>query len=57
VLTIEGKPVHTVGLPTSWGFTGQTKPGYLINTLTPVTADANSQTPEYKSFLVNVEKA
>ena len=56
-LKIEGKMVHTVGLPTSWGFTGTTKPGYLVNTLSPVTADANSQTPEYKSFLVKVEKA
>jgi formate dehydrogenase major subunit len=56
-LTIEGKRVHTVGLPTSWGFTGQTRPGYLVNTLAPAVGDANTQTPEYKSFLVNVVKA
>ncbi|MDB5992541.1 MAG: formate dehydrogenase, alpha subunit [Herbaspirillum sp.] len=56
-LTIEGKVVHTVGLPLHWGFTGLAKPGYLINTLTPSVGDANTQTPEFKSFLVNVEKA
>lgn len=31
----DGKKVHTVGLPNHWGFLGQTKPGYLVNTLTP----------------------
>ncbi|MDP5008913.1 MAG: formate dehydrogenase, partial [Glaciimonas sp.] len=56
-LTIEGKKMFTVGLPLHWGFTGLTKKGYLINTLTPVVGDANSQTPEFKSFLVKVEKA
>ncbi len=55
-LTIEGKPVHTVGVPIHWGFTGLTK-GYLANTLTPVVGDANVQTPEYKCFLVKVERA
>lgn len=56
-LQIEGKPVQTVGLPIHWGFTGVAKPGYLVNTLTPEVGDANSQTPEFKSFLVKVEKA
>ena len=56
-LTIEGKTVQTVGLPIHWGFTGVAKPGYLVNTLTPEVGDANSQTPEFKSFLVKVEKA
>ncbi|WP_374702426.1 hypothetical protein, partial [Klebsiella pneumoniae] len=27
------------------------------NTLTPNVGDSNSQTPEYKAFLVNIEKA
>jgi formate dehydrogenase major subunit len=56
-LTIEGKEVHTVGLPFHWGFEGQTRPGYLINTLTPFVGDANVQTPEFKAFLVDVRKA
>ena len=49
--------VHTVGLPNHWGFIGLAKPGYLVNTLTPFVGDANTQTPEYKSFTVNIEKA
>ena len=55
-LQIEGKPLHHVGVPIHWGFTGLTKPGFLANGLTPFVGDANSQTPEYKSFLVRVEK-
>lgn len=57
VLDCGGTKVHTVGLPNHWGFVGQTKPGYLVNTLTPFVGDANTQTPEYKSFTVNIEKA
>ncbi len=56
-LTCDGKKVHTVGIPIHWGFLGVTKPGYLANNLTPYVGDANSQTPEYKAFLVNIEKA
>ncbi len=56
-MTIEGKPVHTVGVPIHWGFKGLAKPGFLANTLTPVVGDANTQTPEFKAFLVKVEKA
>ncbi|TLY52190.1 MAG: formate dehydrogenase, partial [Gammaproteobacteria bacterium] len=55
-LMIEGKQVHTVGMPIHWGFLGVAKPGYLTNTLTPFVGDANTQTPEFKSFLVKVEK-
>jgi formate dehydrogenase major subunit len=56
-LKIDGKEVHTVGLPLHWGFEGQTKKGYLTNTLAPSVPDANIQTPEYKAFLVDVRKA
>ena len=55
-LTIEGKKVHTVGVPIHWGFLGAAKPGYLANTLTPFVGDANTNTPEFKSFLVKVER-
>jgi len=55
-LTIEGKTVHTVGVPIHWGFLGVAKPGYIANTLTPFVGDANTNTPEFKSFLVKVEK-
>jgi formate dehydrogenase major subunit len=56
-LDIEGKRVHQVGIPIHWGFKGVAKPGYITNTLTPFVGDANTNTPEYKAFLVNVEKA
>jgi len=56
MLKVEGKNLHQVGIPIHWGFMGLAKPGYLANTLTPFVGDANSQTPEFKSFLVKVEK-
>jgi formate dehydrogenase major subunit len=55
-LDVEGKKVHQVGIPIHWGFKGVARPGYLANTLTPFVGDANTQTPEFKSFLVNVAK-
>jgi len=54
---IDGKPVHLVGVPLHWGFTGLTKPGFITNTLTPFVGDGNTQTPEFKSFMVKVERA
>jgi anaerobic selenocysteine-containing dehydrogenase len=55
-LQVNGKPVHHVGIPIHWGFKGVTQNGYLANALTPYVGDANSQTPEFKAFLVNIEK-
>jgi formate dehydrogenase major subunit len=55
-MTVDGKPTHVVGVPLHWGFTGQARKGYGANTLTPSVGDANTQTPEFKAFLVNVEK-
>jgi len=55
-MQVDGKTLHHVGIPIHWGFTGLAKPGYMTNTLTPSVGDANSQTPEFKSFLVRVEK-
>jgi formate dehydrogenase major subunit len=54
-LTVDGKPTHVIGVPIHWGFTGQARKGYGANTLTPSVGDANTQTPEFKAFLVNVE--
>jgi formate dehydrogenase major subunit len=56
-LDVDGKKVHHVGIPIHWGFKGIAKIGFLANTLTPFVGDANTQTPEFKSFLVNIEKA
>jgi len=55
-LDVNGKKVHHVGIPIHWGFKGVTHNGYLANALTPFVGDANSQTPEFKAFLVNIEK-
>jgi len=55
-LKVDGKVIHTVGIPIHWGFTGQTKKGYAANMLTPYVGDANIETPEYKAFLVDIEK-
>jgi len=56
VLNVNGKKVHHVGIPIHWGFKGVARMGFLSNTLTPFVGDANTQTPEFKSFLVNLEK-
>jgi formate dehydrogenase major subunit len=55
-LMVDGKPTHVIGCPIHWGFTGQARKGYGANTLTPSVGDANTQTPEFKAFLVNVER-
>ncbi len=55
-LDCNGQTVHHVGIPIHWGFKGVTQNGYLANALTPFVGDANSQTPEFKAFLVNIEK-
>jgi anaerobic selenocysteine-containing dehydrogenase len=56
-LKVAGKEVETVGIPIHWGFEGLAVPGYVTNTLTPSVGDANIQTPEYKAFLVDIQKA
>jgi len=55
-LTVAGQKVDTVGVPIHFGFVGVAKSGFLANELTPYVADANSNTPEYKAFLVNIAK-
>lgn len=55
-LEVDGKLIHTVGIPIHWGFAATGKKGFLANTLTPRVGDGNTQTPEFKSFLVDIEK-
>ena len=59
-LTVGGKPVWQVGLPIHFGFTGRAGKGKgkgpLVNLLTSSALDPNSFTPEYKTFLVKLEK-
>jgi formate dehydrogenase major subunit len=56
-MKVDGQTVYHVGIPIHYGFKGQTKQAQLANTLTPSVGDANSQTPEFKAFLVNIVKA
>jgi formate dehydrogenase major subunit len=56
-MIVDGKTSHVIGVPIHWGFTGQARKGYGANTLTPSVGDANVETPEFKAFLVNIEKA
>ena len=62
-IEVGGKKVYHIGIPIHWGFVGiaadrdPTKgANWLANALTPFVGDANSRTPEFKSFLVNIEK-
>ena len=54
-LQVDGKTVHTVGIPLHFGFIGQTKKASPVNSLTPPVGDANALTPEFKAFLVDIE--
>ncbi|OQW95788.1 MAG: formate dehydrogenase-N subunit alpha [Beggiatoa sp. IS2] len=56
-LTVAGKKVQTVGIILHAGFLGVAKKGHIVNTLTHSVGDANTHTPEFKAFLVNIEKA
>ena len=54
---VEGKTVHQVGLPFNYGWLHPKDGGDSTNLLTPTVGDANTFCPEFKAFMVNVEKA
>ena len=54
-LDLGGKRVHQIAIPIHWGYAGR-NPGPLANLLTPTAIDPNAFTPEYKGFLVRLEK-
>ncbi len=54
-LRVGDQTVYQIGLPIHWGFIGRVT-GPLVNNLSPSVLDPNSGTPEYKGFLVNIEK-
>ncbi len=56
-LVCDGKPVHIVGIPIHWGFKGAARKGFGSNSLGPFVGDANIETPEFKAYLVNIERA
>jgi formate dehydrogenase major subunit len=55
-LTVNGRTLWTIGIPVHWGFKGITT-GAMANSLTPFIGDANTRCPEFKAFLVNMERA
>jgi formate dehydrogenase major subunit len=57
-LRIDGKEIWQIGLPIHWGFaSAKNHEGPLANVLTSTAMDPNTWTPEYKAFLVRLEKA
>jgi formate dehydrogenase major subunit len=57
-LKVDGKDLWQIGFPIHWGYAGDpSHTGPLANLLTPSAMDPNTWTPEYKAFLVKLEKA
>jgi len=60
-MTIDGKKVYQIGIPIHYGYRGiQEDAGKtsrsLTNALSPTVTDPNAYTPEFKGFLVKLEK-
>lgn len=56
-MTIDGKLTHVVGMPHHFSWATKFATGDNVNDLPPNVGDPNSYIPEYKAFLVNLEKA
>ena len=56
-LNVHGKPTHLVGMTHHYSWAGVFGTGESVNDLTPNVGDPNTSIPEYKVFLVNIEKA
>ena len=61
-MTIDGKKVYQIGIPIHQGFRGIQEdagrvPRSIANLLSPTVTDPNAFTPEFKGFLVKIEKA
>ncbi len=57
-MKIDGKEVWQIGFPIHWGYAAaKDHSGPLANFLTASIGDPNTWTPEYKAFLVRLEKA
>jgi len=54
-LNVNGKPVEQVGMPWHFGYSGLAK-GDSANLLTSAVGCANTNIPEFKAFLCNIEK-
>ncbi len=60
-MQIDGKEMFQIGMPIHWGFRGIAEDEgktakTLANQLTPTVIDPNAYTPEFKGFLVKIEK-
>ena len=54
---VNGEVVHQIGMTHHWGWAGDFSTGDIMNVLPPNVGDPNCWVPEYKAFLVDVEKA
>ena len=60
-MTVDGKKTYQIGVPIHWGFLGISEDEgrtskMPANLLTPTVIDPNAFTPEFKGFLVKLEK-
>jgi formate dehydrogenase major subunit len=61
-MLIDGKKTYQIGIPIHWGYRGIAEDEgktakQPANMLSPTVMDPNAYTPEYKGFLVKIEKA
>jgi formate dehydrogenase major subunit len=61
-MMIDGKKTYQIGIPIHWGYRGIAEDEgrtsrNSVNSLSPTVIDPNAYTPEYKGFLVKLEKA
>ncbi len=61
-MMIDGKKMYQIGIPIHWGYRGIAEDDGRTaqtptNLLSPTVTDPNAFTPEFKGFLVKLEKA
>jgi len=61
-MLINGKKTYQIGIPIHWGYRGiaedEGRTAHTpTNLLSPTVADPNAYTPEFKGFLVRLERA
>ena len=61
-MMIDGKKTYQIGIPIHWGYRGIAEDAGLtsldsVNDLSPTAIDPNAYTPEFKGFLVKLERA
>ena len=61
-MVVDGKKLYQIGIPIHWGFRGISEDEgrtslTSVNLLSPTVVDPNAYTPEFKGFLVKLERA